>query len=43
MAVWSQISTSDLVGAVRLDAEFWQPSYLEKRENNPYKRICLSW
>lgn len=32
MAVWSQISTSDLVGAVRLDAEFWQPSYLEKEK-----------
>lgn len=30
MAVWSEISTSQLVGAVRLDAEFWQPSYLEK-------------
>ncbi len=30
MAVWSQIFTSNLVGAVRLDAEFWQPYYLEK-------------
>ena len=32
MAVWSKISTSDLVGAVRLDAEFWQPYYLEKEK-----------
>jgi restriction endonuclease S subunit len=32
MAVWSEISTSDLVGAVRLDAEFWQPAYLEKEK-----------
>lgn len=32
MAVWSQISTSNLVGAVRLDAEFWQPYYLEKEK-----------
>ena len=30
MAVWSQISTSNLVGAIRLDAEFWQPKYLQK-------------
>jgi len=30
MAVWSQIFTSDLVGAIRLDAEFWQPAYLAK-------------
>lgn len=32
MAVWSQILTSDLVGAIRLDAEFWQPAYLEKEK-----------
>jgi len=32
VAVWSEISTSDLVGAVRLDAEFWQPAYLEKEK-----------
>lgn len=32
MAVWSQILTSDLVGAIRLDAEFWQPDYLEKEK-----------
>jgi type I restriction enzyme M protein len=32
MAVYSKISTSDLVGAVRLDAEFWQPYYLEKEK-----------
>jgi len=32
MAVWSQISTSDLVGAVRLDAEFWHPCYHEKEK-----------
>lgn len=30
MAVWSEISTSSLVGALRLDAEFWQPKYLDK-------------
>lgn len=30
MAVWSEISTSRLVGALRLDAEFWQPKYLDK-------------
>jgi type I restriction enzyme S subunit len=30
MAVWSEVSTSDLVGAIRLDAEFWQPAYMEK-------------
>lgn len=30
MAVWSEISTSNLVGAIRLDAEFWQPQYLCK-------------
>ena len=28
MAVWSHVSTSNLVGAMRLDAEFWQPAYL---------------
>lgn len=32
MAVWSQIAKSDLVGAIRLDAEFWQPSYLSKEK-----------
>lgn len=32
MAVWSHISTSDLVGAIRLDAEFWQPAYLAKEK-----------
>ncbi|MHB8252169.1 MAG: restriction endonuclease subunit S domain-containing protein [Acidiferrobacter sp.] len=32
MAVWSQISTSDLVGAIRLDAEFWQAAYLAKEK-----------
>lgn len=32
MAVWSQISTANLVGAVRLDAEFWQPKYLDKEQ-----------
>ena len=32
MAVWSHISTSHLVGAMRLDAEFWQPAYLAKEE-----------
>lgn len=30
MATWSNISTSQLVGAIRLDAEFWQPTYVEK-------------
>lgn len=30
MAVWSHISKSDLVGAIRLDAEFWQPAFLAK-------------
>jgi len=30
MATWSSVTTSQLVGAVRLDAEFWQPSYVEK-------------
>ncbi|WP_368648377.1 hypothetical protein ABRZ10_03340 [Castellaniella ginsengisoli] len=33
MAVWSEISTSSLVGALRLDAEFWQPKYLDKERN----------
>lgn len=32
MAVWSHISKSDLVGAIRLDAEFWQPAYLSKEK-----------
>ena len=32
MAVWSHISTSELVGAMRLDAEFWQPAYLAKEK-----------
>ena len=32
MAVWSEISTSTLVGALRLDAEFWQPKYLDKEK-----------
>ncbi len=32
MAVWSQISKSSLVGAIRLDAEFWQPTYLSKEK-----------
>jgi len=32
MAAWSQISVSQLVGALRLDAEFWHPSYI-RREN----------
>ncbi len=32
MAVWSEISTSDLAGAIRLDAEFWQPAYLSKEK-----------
>ena len=32
MAVWSRISTSDLVGAIRLDAEFWQPAFLAKEK-----------
>jgi restriction endonuclease S subunit len=32
MAVWSRISTSDLVGALRLDAEFWQPAFLAKEK-----------
>lgn len=32
MAVWSEISTSALVGALRLDAEFWQPKYLDKEQ-----------
>jgi restriction endonuclease S subunit len=32
MAVWSQISTANLVGAIRLDAEFWQPKYLNKEQ-----------
>ena len=32
MAVWSQILTSDLVGAIRFDAEFWQPDYLKKEK-----------
>ncbi len=32
MAVWSEISTSNLVGAIRLDAEFWQPKYLDKEK-----------
>ena len=32
MAVWSHISKSDLVGAIRLDAEFWQPAYLLKEK-----------
>lgn len=30
MAVWSHISKSNLVGAIRLDAEFWQPAFLAK-------------
>lgn len=30
MAVWSHISKSDLVGAIRLDAESWQPAFLAK-------------
>lgn len=30
MAVWNNISVSQLVGALRLDAEFWQPVYLHK-------------
>jgi len=29
MAVWSTVPTSSLVGALRLDAEFWQPAYLD--------------
>jgi type I restriction enzyme S subunit len=33
MAVWSHISTSDLAGAMRLDAEFWQPTYLAKEKS----------
>ena len=32
MAVWSHISKSDLVGAIRLDAEFWQPHFLNKEK-----------
>lgn len=32
MAAWSQISTSNLVGSIRLDAEFWQPAYLTKEK-----------
>lgn len=32
MAVWSYISKSDLVGAIRLDAEFWQPEYLSQEK-----------
>jgi hypothetical protein len=32
MAVWSHISKSELVGAIRLDAEFWQPAYLSKEK-----------
>ena len=32
MAVWNQVFTSNLVGAVRLDAEFWQPAYSEKEQ-----------
>jgi len=32
MAVWSHIAKSDLVGAIRLDAEFWQPAYLGKEK-----------
>ena len=32
MAVWSHILKSDLVGAIRLDAEFWQPDYLSKEK-----------
>jgi len=32
MAVWSQISKSDLVGAFRLDPEFWQPAFLAKEQ-----------
>lgn len=32
MAVWSHISTANLVGAIRLDAEFWQPAYLAKEK-----------
>lgn len=32
MAVWSQISNSRLVGASRLDAEFWQPAYITREE-----------
>ena len=32
MAVWSHISRSNLVGAIRLDAEFWRPTYLAKEE-----------
>lgn len=30
MAVWSEIPISSLVGALRLDAEFWQPKYLDR-------------
>lgn len=32
MAVWNHVSTSNLVGALRLDAEFWQPAYLAKEQ-----------
>lgn len=32
MAIWSEISTYDLAGAIRLDAEFWQPAYLSKEK-----------
>jgi type I restriction enzyme, S subunit len=33
MAVWSEIPTSTLVGAIRLDGEFWRPCYLENERN----------
>ncbi len=32
MATWSHISKSNLVGAIRLDAEFWQPDFLNKEK-----------
>lgn len=32
MATWSHISKSNLVGAIRLDSEFWQPDFLNKEK-----------
>src|ERR1017187_2081672 len=29
MAVWNSVSLSELRGTFRLDAEFWQPEYLD--------------
>jgi len=32
MAAWSHVPVSRLVGALRLDAEFWHPSYIQKEK-----------